>query len=316
MSLLPLRIPPAVRPGATLGLIAPASLPENLGDIETAAAALEASGYRLKQARPVRTRRGYLADTDEARAEELHLMLADPEVDALLAARGGYGCLRILPLVDLDIVRAHPKLIIGYSDLTALHLSLLARTGLVGLSGPILVDWTDPQADTIDRFEALVRGADAVDLSTVGDDRLQPLVAGEAEGPLIGGNLAVLSRLIGTPHLPRLEGAILFVEDVGEAPYRVDAMLAHLKLAGALDAVGGVVLGRFTDWSYDRPTLDMEAVFNDYFSQAPYPVAYGLPYGHQPKRLSMPVGIQARLQVDAESASLTTMEPLTRRASS
>lgn len=231
----------------------------------------------------------------------------------LVAARGGYGSLRLLADLDYDAARAHPKLVVGYSDITALHLALYRHAGLPGISGPMVaVEWHEPDPESESLFWAIVRGATPDPLIGPAGEELEPLREGIREGVLLGGNLAMVVRLLGTPYLPSLRNAILFVEDVGEAPYRIDAMLAQLRLAGAFDELGGLILGAFTDWEPedDTPTLAIDQVFDDYLSDVGFPVARGLVYGHFPVKNSIPVGVRARLQVTSRFARLGLLEPV------
>jgi muramoyltetrapeptide carboxypeptidase len=241
------------------------------------------------------------------RAAALHDAIRDPAIDAIVCVRGGYGCLRLLDRLDWALARRHPTLVVGYSDVTALHLAFYARVGWTGLSGPVVTEWADADEQTLAPFRTLAEGG----LFSIDADRLTPVRPGTATGPLLGGNLSVLTRLLGTPFVPDWSGAILVVEDVAEAPYRVDRMLSHLQHAGVLDAVGGVVLGRFTtgDLDPDRPTLSLDTVFADYFGDRPYPVATNLPYGHVLPRRTLPLGVPARLSVTSTGAQLEALAP-------
>jgi muramoyltetrapeptide carboxypeptidase len=272
---------------------------------------LRRRGYEVEIGRTAYQRRGYLCGTDAARVDELNSYLRRPDVKMLIAARGGYGTLRLLPDVDYDAARANPKLIVGYSDITALHLALYRNAGLPGISGPMVaVEWHDPDPASETLFWDLAGGAAPDPLIGPGGEELQAVREGTVEGVLLGGNLAMVVRLLGTPYLPALEGAILFIEDVGEEPYRIDAMLAQLRLAGVFDVLGGLILGGFTEWESDddSPTLSLERIFEDYLSEATFPVAKGLTYGHFPVKNSIPVGVRARLQVTSDHARLGLQE--------
>jgi muramoyltetrapeptide carboxypeptidase len=279
---------------------------------------LRDAGFRLARSRSSWNRPGYLAGTDDERLAEFNEMLRRDDVRAILCARGGYGTLRLLPHLDYAAARAHAPLLIGFSDITAMHLALYVRAGLRGISGPLVAEWTQLNAQSEDLLWDLAGGATPSPLLGPDGETLSPLRMGTAEGVLLGGNLSVLTRLLGTPFLPSLRGALLFLEDVGERSYSLDRMLAHLRLAGELDHLGGLILGRFTDWDPDgtaTPPTPHE-VFRDYFENAPYPVATGLPYGHMPIRAPIPVGVRARLDVTASSAALNVLEPVVRHTSS
>ncbi|GIV61129.1 MAG: peptidase S66 [Rhodothermaceae bacterium] len=303
----------ALHPGDRVAVIAPGSPPQDATALSAGLRRLEAAGLFVEVAPNVQARYGYLAGTDATRLDALNAYLRRSDVKALFCVRGGYGALRLLPGLDYEAARRHPKLLVGYSDVTALHLALHHRAGWRGLSGPMVaVDWgiLDPDSERL--FFELATGARPDPLLGPGGEALEPVRPGTAEGILLGGNLSVLTRLVGTPYLPPLDGAILFLEDVGEAPYRLDGLLAHLRLAGLLDRLGGVVLGGFTECTPppDRPSLSLEQVFDDYFGKAPYPVARGLVYGHFPVKSTVPVGVRARLTVTATSATLSVLEPV------
>ena len=309
--------PAPLRPGDRLAVVAPAGAPRDLDRYRAGLDALRAAGYDVQVDYDPAARRGYLAAPDAARARALHRALLDPAVRAIVAVRGGYGTMRLLDRLDWAALRtAAPTLVVGYSDLTALHLALYARLGWPSVSGPVVTEWAAADAFTRAAFRRVVTGDPAgvgVPLVGPGGAALRPLSAagahGTAAGVLLGGNLSVLTRLLGTPFLPDLTGAVLVLEDVGEAPYRLDRMLAHLALAGVLDRLGGVVLGRFTHATADSPSLSAGEVLADYFAGRPYPVAAGLAYGHVLPRLTLPWGVRARLAVTPSAATLTLLEP-------
>lgn len=267
----------------------------------------------MEVGRPSYQRRGYLCGSDEDRLAEINGFLRRPDIRMVIAARGGYGSLRLLSELDYDAAREHPKLIVGYSDITALHLAMYRFADLPGLSGPMVaVEWHDPDPASEAMFWDLVRGGTPDPLLGPGGEELEPVCEGSAEGVLLGGNLATIVRLIGTPYLPSLKGAILFLEEVGEEPYRIDAMLSQMRLAGLFRELGGLVLGGFTEWEpdEDRPTLSVEQVFDDYLADVDFPVARGLTYGHFPVKNSLPVGVRARLRVTSNLARLGLLESL------
>lgn len=304
--------PAPLSPGDTIAVIAPSSPPKKQDQLDRGIARLEALGYRVELGRAVLTPRGYLAGPDAERRDEFNRYLGRDDVKALCCVRGGYGALRLLPHLDYEAARRHPKLLIGYSDVTALHLALYHKAGWRGLSGPLVVEWPDLDVETISQFQALATGHTPQPLTGPHGETLTPMRPGAAEGVLLGGNLAMIVRLLGTPYLPPLDGALLFLEDVGEQPYRIDAMLAQLKLAGLLDRLGGLILGAFTAWQpdHDRPTLTPDEVFFDYLHDAPYPVATGLVYGHFPDKSTVPVGVRARLDVTGDHTALSILEPV------
>lgn len=298
--------PQALTPGDSIAILAPASPPRDQ-------ATYEAGVSRLEEVYDVRTRwrpgdeRGYLAAPDSVRTSALHQAIRSSDITAIICVRGGYGCLRLLPHLDWDLARQCPTLLIGYSDVTALHLAFYTHAQWPGLSGPVVTEWAKADETTLDSFRGQGSGR-RTDITLGFDDALRPVVSGSATGPLLGGNLSVLTRLIGTPHLPDFEDSVLVLEDVAEPPYRVDRMLAHLQHAGILEAVSGVVLGHFStgELDPDKPTLSMESVFDDYFGTRSYPVAKGLPYGHLLPRCTLPIGLPVRIRARDGRATLET----------
>lgn len=282
-------------------MVAPASAPRDLDRYRNGLSRLR-SVYDVRSAWAPGHQRGYLAAPDSVRLEALHDAIRNPAIQAIVCVRGGYGCLRLLSGLDWALAREHPTLLVGYSDITALHLAFYARAGWTGVSGPVVTEWATADEETIQSFRTLAEG----DTPSLGAGNLKPLCSGEATGPLLGGNLSVLTRVVGTPYAPDWTGAILVLEDVGEAPYRIDRMLGHLDHAGVLEAVQGVVLGNFRtgELSPDRPSLSLDTVFADYLEDRPYPVVTNLPYGHRLPRCSLPIGVPVQLTATDTTARL------------
>jgi len=250
-------------------------------------------------------RSGYLAGEDDHRLEALNAAIADSDCQAIFLARGGYGLTRILPGIDRISLRAHPKPIVGYSDATAL-LSVCAHAGVASIHGPMISDFGGlSDADRSSFFNLL----ENPDPGTVLSD-LEALVMGRATGPLLGGNLEVLTRLLGTPLQPDFEGAIMFLEEVGELPYRVDRLLTHLEAAGVLASVAGIVIGDFTDCDeiengeVKAPTS--RDVLVERLSGLPIPVTLGGGFGHGDRKASLPYGVPVEL--DSAAGQLTAVE--------
>lgn len=291
---------PALRPGATVAVLAPAG-PARPGRREPVQAWLVERGYRPKLLPscfgPVSL--GFLAASDAQRLADLHTAFADPEVDAVLALRGGYGCARLLEGLDTELLRRHPKLLIGYSDLTALH-ALLDREGLPSLHAPMPAsDWGLPgaDADTHALFKGLARGWRRGDhLGLALPHALSR--GGVVRGRLIGGNLAVFTALVGTPWLPDCRGALLFIEDVSEEPYRVDRLLTQLRQAGVLGSVAGLVLGSFTE------AESADGVLADQLSRLSCPVLAGWPSGHGQPNRPLPLGLMTEMAPAAGTLTL------------
>lgn len=294
-----------------MAVAAPASAALRPADARAGLEALRKRGLRVDDGRALAKAAGYLSGSDDARADELNALLAREDLDAIFSLRGGYGLLRILDRVDYAAARERPKLIVGYSDVTALHLAMLACAGVPGLSGPMVApDWWRIDDASEKQFWALAGGAAPVEIVGPAGEGLSGMRDGLHEGTLVGGNLSMVCALIGTPYMPDLAGAILFVEDVGEPPYRIDGLLARLRLAGILERLGGLVFGAFTvaDTPAGRPTLSVDDVLAHYAGLVNGPVANGLVYGHFPTKSTVPVGVNARLDVSGGWAALTVLE--------
>ncbi len=302
--------PAPLGPHSRIGLIAPASLPADHTRISRGIERMRQEGWHIEQRRDFTDSRGYLAGSDEDRSNELNHFLRRTDIDALICIRGGYGCMRILPHLDYDAARAHPKLLVGYSDITALHLAFLAKSGWTDLSGPMVaVDWPDLDSGSRTQFLDLAGGG-AGPLLGPGGEGLSPARPGTVEGRIIGGNLSMIVRLLGTPYLPDMSDAILVVEDVGEEPYRIDAYFTQLRLAGVLQQLGGIVLAGFTECGFPagKRSLTLDEVFEDHVMSLDVPVATGLLYGHFPVKSAVPIGIRARLSVTEDTARLELLE--------
>lgn len=306
--------PPPLAPGARIRIIAPASAPLDLDRIHAGVRTLRSLGFVVDDPREINAF-GYLAGTDAERLAELNDALSAPDVDALICVRGGYGVLRLLDGINFDAARTHPKLLIGYSDITALQLSLFHRAGWASISGPMVaVEWHEPDPLWMDPFLAMARGACPSPFEQANGEPLHVHKAGKVEGTLLGGNLTLVSRLLGSSYSPNYEGAILFLEDVGEAIYAVDSLLAHLHLNGVLRALGGLVFGQFTDAPPlgARPTLTLHDVFAHYATFVNGPVLSNLNYGHFPIKSPLPIGVRARLEAKDTNGALHILEPVTR----
>lgn len=294
---LPLLYPPLLgkKQNATVGLVAPASPPLKPEEIPTALARFEAQGFRVKPGKYFAERDGYLAGSDQERADDFNALFADPEVDAIFALRGGYGSTRILPLIDYAAIRKNPKPFIGYSDITALHQAILKEAGLVTFHGPNAMEAFLP-GNAVHLRRALT-GPDPGPLFSGGNETgaiLKTVVPGRAQGKLIGGNMTCLERLLGTPYEPDFRGAILFLEDTGEKAYRVDGMFTHLRLAGALAQIGGLVLGRF-DHGDEMERWRIDGCLQREAERIGVPCVSGAPIGHFPEQIVVPHGIPAEL---------------------
>ena len=301
--------PPPLLPSDTVGIVAPGSAPIHAETFQQGIRNLRASGLTVKPGNAPYPTRGYLSASDEERLREFHNYMSDPDVKALICARGGYGCLRLLPFINYEMARRHPKFLIGYSDVTALQMALFRHAGLTSLAGPMVApDWSDPDIPTIENFWRIAGGEFEDNWAGPTGELLVPINQGAVEGTLLGGNLSVITRLIGTPYLPDLSGAILFVEDVDEPPYRIDGMFAQMRNAGLLDEIGGLLIGSFTNENIDGPSLTVQQVVQDYVAPLSIPVATNLMHGHIRSMNTMPIGVRASLQVSRNEAHLTLLE--------
>jgi muramoyltetrapeptide carboxypeptidase len=311
--------PRRLRPGSLVGLINPAGATFDRADVDFTRETLEALGLRAVEGEHLLSRYGYLAGRDEERAADVNAMFRDRSVDALLAVRGGWGCSRILPLLDYEAIGGNPKILVGYSDITAILLAVYARTGLVTFHGPDGIStWND---FSVSYFRRVLFEAEAVVMEnpteTGGqlaqrDDRVETITGGKASGRLLGGNLSVLAAMVGSPYLPDWKGSILFLEDVGEDIYRVDRMLTQLRLAGILGQISGFVFGKCTGCGpgVGYGSLTLPEVFADHVAPLGIPAWYGAMIGHIKDKFTVPLGVTAEIDADrgviqlAESAVL------------
>ena len=308
------RKPPRLRVGDTVGVVSPASTLSTDDGLDRAEWWLRGMGLAPKFGPNAGGRYGYLAGTDEQRAADLNAAYADPEVKAVFAVRGGWGGARILPLLDWNTIRANPKLLIGFSDVTALHLAFAARAGFATIhGGNATSSWRKAS------WESLWRLAFAVDTPTLGGAEIEAetgrtartITGGKATGRLLGGNLTILSTLMGTPWLPDFKGAVLFLEDTNEAEYRVDRMFQQLKLAGVLDGLAGVIFGQCTGCASTEPDYSgftINQLIDHYFAPLGIPAVTGFDTGHIANQLSLPSG--ARVELDADARTLRLLEPI------
>lgn len=308
--------PRRLRPGDTVALINPSNAVYESAPYAIATESLQALGFRVREAPHLRSRRGQFGGTDAERAGDVNAMFADPQVDGILAMTGGSGGNRILPLIDYAAIRRTPKFLGGFSDLTALINAVHRATGLVTFHCPVASsEWN---AFSVEQFRAVVMDAQTPTLRNPPDPgdglvptsgRTFPIRGGRASGPLIGGNLAVLSAMAGSPWWPDFDGAVLLLEETNEYIYRVDRMLSTLKLAGAFDRLAGVALGAFTHCEPGNGygTLTLDEVFADYFAGLGVPVYRGAQFGHIKRKFTLPLGIPA--EIDADAGTLRLLQP-------
>ena len=316
---LPATRKPIIKPkrlssGDTLGLVSPATAVFEADEIALAKEQLEAIGFKVVIGKHAYDRWGYFAGPDRDRAADINAMFADDTVAGIVCFTGGWGSPRALPYLDFDLIARKPKVIIGYSDITALLIAIHKKTGLVTFHGPVGASIFEPYS--IENFKRVVMTAepagnlapppkkptDLVDRT----NRIIRLAPGKASGRLAGGNLTMIATAMGTPYEVDTSGAILFLEDVTEELYRIDRMLTQLALGGKFDNVAGVIFGRCSKCDYKGPTFSLEEILRDRFGSLPVPAISGLSFGHIEQKLTLPIGINATL--DANEGTVTIDE--------
>lgn len=299
--------PPRLKPGDTIGLIAPAGIvePESIEPISQKLATL---GLKVKLGNHLLDRYGYLAGKDRDRAADVNSMFVDKSVQAILAMRGGWGCNRILPLLDYQLIRKHPKIIMGLSDITALLLAIYAKTNVITFHS--LTGTSSWNEFSLDYLRRILFNAEAVTMQnpTNTDNRVETIKGGKSRGKLIGGNLSVLAAMVGSSYLPKWQHNILFLEDIREEVYRVDRMLTQLELAGILPQISGFVFGncRECDPEAADKSLTLMQVLQDRILPLGIPAWYGSMIGHIPDKFTLPIGVE--VEIDANGGKITMLE--------
>jgi muramoyltetrapeptide carboxypeptidase len=293
--------PPRLLQGDLIGLVSPASAPSSPEMIEKGVRYLEKLGYAVKVGRNAAKVHGYLAGSDDQRATDFNDMIRDKTVKAIFTVRGGYGTPRILPLLDYTALKRNPKIIVGYSDITALQLAIFRKIELITFSGPMagveMSDGIDPYTE--EHFWRIITSKSKVGvLRNPADEPLRVLHGGKGQGRILGGNLATAISLLKTRFAPSLADSILFLEDVDEAPHRVDRMLAQLNNAQILGSISGLMFGKFIDCvppDPSKPFLPVDQVLNNVAQTLKCPVIANLQYGHLPRKLTIPIGLRTRI---------------------
>lgn len=303
--------PDLLRHGDLIGIITPASqmVAEKL---DTGVNYLKDKGYRVILGNHVYDSYGYLAGKDEDRVDDLHFMFSNPEVKAIISSRGGYGTPRLLDHLDYDLIARNPKIFIGYSDLTSLQLAFWKHAGLVSFSGPMAAV---EMGKKIDPFSEKNLWSLVCDNHPDGfvfnneNQEIEVLNPGKSGGILLGGCLSLVSSIIGTRHQPDFDNSILILEDIGEQPYRIDRYLCQLRSAGIFNQVNGIILSQFVDCNDKKgdPTLTLDEIFSDYFDSLSIPVIKNFLYGHIPRKLTIPFGIE--VEIDTYKNVVRSLEP-------
>ena len=294
--------PNRLKKGDTIGVIAPAGPPDK-EKLLKGISFLEELGLKMKLGKYIDSTYGYLAGKDEERLDDFHEMVKDPEIQGIVFARGGYGTPRIADKIDYELIKQNPKVIWGYSDITYLHTAIRQTTGLITFHGPMVAtDMANKQFDEKSKkmFSQLFEPTELH--YTEEYSKLKTLSEGKSFGQLVGGNLSLLTSTIGTPFEIETKDKLLLLEDIGEIPYRVDAMLNQLKHAGKLDGVAGIIIGDFAKATPRKDSLSLEEVFNHYFAGLGCPVMQGFKIGHCFPHFAVPLGTWATM--DANNKTL------------
>ncbi len=297
------RLPSLLKPGDTVALIAPgSSIPEE--KIEKAVTNLESLGLKAREGKYIREKYGYTAGKDHERISDIHWAFSDDDVDAVWCVRGGYGCTRLLPYLDYKLIKKNPKILIGYSDITALHMAIFKKTGLTTFHGPVGSSEFTPY--TVEYLQKMlftpiigqpIQHQDPAKVITLSE--------GEAKGKLIGGNLSLLSAMCGTKYLPSAKGKIVFLEDIEEKPYSVDRMLIQLEQAWNLKKAKGILLGEFSDCDSDSDrSLTLRETLDNHFKDCGIPVLYNVPLGHIDDQATYPIGIKVKMNTGTKEIVL------------
>lgn len=314
-------IPEALKEGDSIGIVSPASAIFETEPYEIARETFEAMGLKVKFGKFTQSRYGHLAGTDEERAEELNDMFRDKEIKAIIALRGGSGSARILDKLDYEAIRKNPKIFIGYSDITALHLAIHKKTGLVTFHGPVAVStWN---SFSYEHFRKLLFEGNALTYQNPDSkgqelaqtkNRIRTIRPGTAKGQLLGGNLSVLTGIMGSEYFPEdWKSKILYLEDVGEKIYAVDRMMSQLYLAGVFKQISGFVFGKCTDCDPGGSgygSLTMEEVIDHYIKPLNIPAYSGAMIGHIDDNITIPNGIEA--EIDASQGTIRLLQPATK----
>jgi muramoyltetrapeptide carboxypeptidase len=295
----------ALRPGDAIGLIAPASPPRSQDRIEKSVQYFERLGYRVEMGKHLMDSPGYLAAPDKDRLADLHAMFRMKRVKAIFFIRGGFGSIRLLDRIDYDLIRNNPKIIVGYSDATALFAAIHKQTGLSScFFGPMPgVDlWDDVNHFTEEHFWRVVTSSKPIGELPLGAGEGKLLVRGkskEVQGTMLGGNLTVFSSLLGTPYQPSFRNAMPLFEEIEEKPRKIDAYFAQLRLAGLWKNAKAILLGQFTNCNTDAdsPTRTLDGIFEDYFGKLGVPVISNLPFGHEPRLWTLPLVARIDLKI-------------------
>jgi muramoyltetrapeptide carboxypeptidase len=302
--------PSALKPNATIGIMSPSSW-LNEPDLKTAVSVFENKGYKLVLGKSVFLKEFTYAGTPQERADDINNMFANPDIDAIICARGGYGANRVLPLLDYDLIQENPKIFMGYSDITAFLISITQKTGLVTFHGPMLTTFKKGMVNyNFDLLENILFGNESVALHPPSKLPMRILNSSKAEGPLWGGNMCLLINQLGTPDQLDTDGAILFIEDIDEYLYAFDRMLVHMKKAGMFENIKGLIIGELVDMKDDDDPFgkSTDEIVMDVCGDLDIPIISNFPCGHGIYQATLPISIPVQLDANSDSPSLTFLE--------
>ncbi len=305
---LPTLKPAALKTGDTIAISSPAGAVWDDAQVDKYVSMLENSGFQVKRGQTLKEKDGYFAGSDELRAKEINDLFLDKNVNAIFCMKGGWGCARILDKLNYDAIKKNPKIIMGFSDITSLLVALNAKTGLVTYHGPVgNSGWND---FTVGYVKNILVEKQMVSYSYPDDDtdKMYTITEGKAKGILVGGNLTVLAGIIGSEYLPDWKNKILFLEETGEEPYRVDRMLTQLKLAGVLNAISGFIFGKCVKCEAEEPdkAFTLSQVLEQHIKPLGIPAYYGAMIGHIANKYTIPIGISA--EMNATTGELKLLE--------
>jgi muramoyltetrapeptide carboxypeptidase len=294
--------------GDLIGITAPAGCIWNKAHVSKIEEILNGLGFRTTLGKTLLARVGYLAGSDKMRASELMEMFENKSIRGILTMRGGWGCARILDLLDYESIKVNPKVVMGFSDITSLLNAIYSKSGLITYHGPCgYSSWGDFSTQHV--INALVKGIPFI-MKNPADyqDDLKVWSPGKAQGKLVGGNLTVVVSMLGTDYEPHWKGKILFLEEIGEEPYRVDRMLWQMKQAGVFDQINGLVIGSFRKCEPEEPekSFTLDQIFEQHFSEAKFPVYQGASFGHIAPKFTLPIGLKS--EMDTTTFSIRTLE--------
>ncbi len=302
--------PPALKHNATIGIVSPSSW-MNESDLRIAVSVFENKGYKLVLGESVFLRDNTYSGNPQERADDINGMFANSDIDAIICARGGYGANRVLPLLDYDLIKANPKIFMGYSDITAYLTSISQKTGLVTFHSPMLSSFKKGLVDfNFDLMEKTVFGNESVTIQAPPELQTRVLKSGKAEGPLWGGNMCLLINRLGTTDQLDTEGAILFIEDINEYLYAFDRMMVHMKKAGMFDNIKGLIIGELLEMKDDAEPFgkSTDEIVLDVCGDLDIPIISNFPCGHGIFQATLPISVPVQLDANSGSPSLTFLE--------